>query len=119
MKAPELARLLSTTPAFITQVVGHLVRAGWVRSDPGPSGGYSLSVDLGTLTVLQVVEAVDGEIDDGRCVVEARACGTTSPCVMHLAWSRARAELMHTLGAMALSELPAVDTTGVEDGALA
>ena len=73
MKAPELARLLSTTPAFLPQVVGHLVRAGWVRSDPGPSGGYSLSVDLGTLTVLQVVEAVDGEIDDGRCVVEARA----------------------------------------------
>lgn len=114
VKAPELAELLNTTPAFITQVVGQLVKAGWVRSDPGPSGGYSLSTDLSTLTVLGVVEAVDGEIDNGRCVVEARACGATSPCVMHLAWSRARAELVNTLGAMPLSEVPAIDTTDAE-----
>ena len=46
LKAHELAKALCSTPGFVPQVVGPLVRAGWVRSDPGPSGGYALSVSL-------------------------------------------------------------------------
>ena len=39
-KASVLAEELGTTVSFVPQVLGPLVRAGWVQSDPGPSGGY-------------------------------------------------------------------------------
>ena len=46
-KAGELARRLETTVGFVPQVVAPLVQRGWVRSDPGPRGGYSAATRPG------------------------------------------------------------------------
>ncbi len=103
VKASVLADELGTTVGFVTQVVGPLVKAGWVRSDPGPSGGYVSRVRLDEVSVLEVVEAVDGATDLGRCVVADRPCGVGPPCSLHVAWARARGELVRTLGDTPLS----------------
>jgi Rrf2 family protein len=104
MKASDLATALVTTTGFVPQVVGPLVKAGWVRSDPGPTGGYVLAVDPRTLSVLDVVEAVDGPTDAGRCVVADRPCGRGGECALHGAWARARSDLMATLRSMPVAE---------------
>ena len=103
LKSGDLAELLGTTSGFVPQVMSPLVRAGWVRSVPGPTGGYESVADLDSLTVLSVVEAVDGPTDTGRCVVAERACDAAEPCAMHVAWGRARHELRASLGAMSLA----------------
>lgn len=107
MKSAALAEHLDTTTGFIPQVMAPLVRAGWVASDPGPTGGYRTIVDIDQLDVLRVVEAVDGPTDNGRCVVADRACDAAAPCSMHVAWARARNELMNTLRAMPVSAVVA------------
>ncbi len=103
LKAPDLAEALGTTAGFVPQVIGPLVKAGWVRSDPGPTGGYTSCVDLGDVSVLEVIEAVDGATDGGRCVVADRACDGLKPCSLHVAWTRAREELVGVLGGTSLS----------------
>lgn len=108
VKGRRLAESCGTTPSFLTQAVAPLVKAGWVRSDPGPTGGYRLAVDLSTISVLEVIEAVEGATDDGRCVVADRPCDPAHPCSLHLAWQRARNELEHTLRSTSLDQL----TTG-------
>ena len=107
-KAPALAEALDTTAGFVPQVIGPLVKAGWVRSEPGPTGGYSAAVALADVSVLQVVEAIDGDTDTGRCVVQDRECsssGSNGPCSLHHAWSAARDELMRSLAATSLAEV--------------
>lgn len=101
VKAGDLAVVLDTTPGFVPQVIGPLVKAGWVRSIPGPSGGYVLTDGAAGLSVLTVVEAIDGPTDSGRCVVEDHACGggPDGPCVLHAAWIEARATLTAALAA--------------------
>jgi Rrf2 family transcriptional regulator, iron-sulfur cluster assembly transcription factor len=106
-KSADLADALSTTPGFVPQVMGPLVHAGWVRSVPGPTGGYELLVGLDDLSVLQVVEVIDGPTDTGRCVVADRTCQAMEPCVLHVAWSRARQELCSTLSSIPLSTVAA------------
>lgn len=103
MKSAELAEMLDTTAGFIPQVMSPLVRCGWVTSDPGPTGGYRTTVDVDTLNVLEVVEAVDGPTDTGRCVVMDKPCDGVAPCALHFAWARARDELMTALRSMPLS----------------
>lgn len=103
VKSSVLAEELETTVAFVPQVVGPLVRAGWVRSDPGPTGGYRCTARLGEVSVLQVIEAVDGATDVGRCVVADRACRASEPCALHVAWGRARTELLGVLQATPMS----------------
>src|SRR5262245_6447834 len=73
-KASELAESLDASPGFLSQAMTPLVNRGWVRSDPGPTGGYSAVVDLGDVSVLDVVEAVEGATDVTRCVLEDRTC---------------------------------------------
>ena len=108
VKASELADALETTVAFVPQVVGPLVKAGWVRSDPGPTGGYRAVVALEDVSVLQVIEAVDGATDAGRCVVADRACQAQHPCVLHDAWGRARHELLQVLDATTMASAGSV-----------
>lgn len=107
VKGSVLADELGTTSAFVAQVIGPLVKAGWVRSDPGPSGGYVNCVSLDEVNVLDVIEAVDGVTDTGRCVVADRLCDSDSPCALHVAWTQARGELIKILGGMSLSDVTA------------
>lgn len=105
VKATALAEALDATPGFVPQVMGPLVKAGWVSSEPGPTGGYASSVDLAGVSVLAVIEALDGVTDDGRCVVADRVCNGAAPCPLHAAWAKARNELVGVLGATTLSEV--------------
>jgi Rrf2 family protein len=105
LKADALAASLDTTAGFVPQVVGPLVKRGWVRSEPGPRGGYSAVVALDDVSVLEVIEAVDGPTDGGRCVVADGPCGRAPHCALHDAWARARHELVSHLGAQSMASL--------------
>ena len=99
LKAPELAGSLGSTPGFVAQVVGPLVKAGLVQSTPGPTGGYSLTDAAARASVLNVVEAVDGPTETGQCVARDVPCGAVGTCALHEAWTRARTTLTSVLGA--------------------
>src|SRR5689334_10773782 len=73
-KASRLADEVGTTKGFLTQVMNPLVQQGWVRSDPGPTGGYAADFEPADVSVLAVIEAVEGPVDTGRCVLEDRSC---------------------------------------------
>ena len=112
MKAADLARGLEATPGFVPQVVGPLVKAGWVRSDPGPAGGYALVVRPERVSVLDVVEAVDGPTDTGRCVVADAPCGREGVCALHGAWMRARDELVSSLRRLSVRDVSGLTLAG-------
>ena len=108
VKGPALAELVGSTSGFVSQVLTPLVRAGWVRSDPGPAGGYSLVVDLGEVTVLAVIETIEGPTASGRCVLADRPCDERGTCALHFPWLRARAQLLSQLEAISVAEATAV-----------
>ena len=107
LKAGDLADRLDTTNGFIPQVVGPLVRAGWVVSVPGPNGGYELAVDLADVSVHDVIEAAEGPTHSGRCVVIDRPCDNSRSCLVHDAWAEARAHLVRTLADTSMQDFAA------------
>ncbi len=98
-----LAEAVGTTAPFIAQVMAPLVRAGLATSRPGPGGGYAPTGDPRAVSVLAVIEAVEGPVNPGRCVLVGGPCGPP-PCSLHDAWLSARAALEK-----ALREAPALD----------
>ncbi|HNI34447.1 MAG TPA: Rrf2 family transcriptional regulator [Microthrixaceae bacterium] len=109
-KASVLADAIGTTPGFLSQAMTPLVSAGWVRSEPGPTGGYTALVNTAEISVLDVIETVEGPTDTGRCVLQDRACGADNPCALHRPWSNARAHLLQDLAATPVATL----LTGLE-----
>lgn len=106
LKGPELAEIVGSTPAFVSQVLTPLVRAGWVRSEPGPSGGYYLHDRAGEVSVRSVIEAIEGPTDAGRCVLADRPCDEGGSCALHEPWLRARSQLLEEL-----DRIPAIEST--------
>jgi Rrf2 family protein len=106
VKSTQLADAIGTTPGFLSQAMTPLVARGWVQSEPGPAGGYLLTVDLGAVSVLDVIEAIEGPSDAGRCVLADRPCGESGPCALHEPWQRARTHLLEELSNTSLAQLP-------------
>jgi Rrf2 family protein len=106
-KAADLAEKIGASAGFLAQAMTPLVTRGWVRSEPGPSGGYVAAADLSEVSVLDVIEAVEGPTDTAQCVLEDRACSGGGPCALHQPWSRARSQLLRELDATPLSSLAA------------
>lgn len=103
-KGPQLAAAVQSTSGFVAQVLNPLVRRGWVRSEPGPAGGYSLAVDLGDVSVLDVIEAIEGPTASGRCVLADRPCDDQGTCALHVPWISARDQLLRALDGVTVAD---------------
>lgn len=100
----SLAGWLNTSTNYLPQVMSPLARAGWVRSVPGPGGGYVASESVGDVTVLEVIEAIEGPVRPDRCVLSGAPCPTQDECALHAPWTRARTALLAELGSIPLTE---------------
>ena len=61
----ELARRRDVPAQFLEQLFATLRRAGLLRSQRGVKGGYAFARDPSTITVLEVVELLDGPLGGG------------------------------------------------------
>ena len=101
---PDLAEALDTTHLYLPQVMRPLVQQSWVTSTPGPGGGYELVVGLGSVSVLELIEAMEGRTDSDTCVLKGGTCDTSDPCALHDAWTSARDALLHELSTTSLAD---------------
>ncbi|MFN8037180.1 MAG: Rrf2 family transcriptional regulator [Acidimicrobiia bacterium] len=106
-KARELASSAGIPAGFAAQVLGHLVRAGLVASQAGQSGGYSLTRPADDISLLDVIEALEGPIRTVRCVLRDSACDAGHPCAVHGTWTRAQDALRGSLQQTSLADLVA------------
>lgn len=97
MSGTALAAEIGTTVQFLPQVLAPLIRAGWIDSERGPGGGYRATVSLDSISLLDLIEATEGEVDNGRCVLRDGPCPGTETCPVHMAWMAAREVLVDEL----------------------
>ena len=102
---PDIAVAIGTSTNFLPQIMTPLVRNFWVESTPGRSGGYRLVVPPSEISLLALIEAVEGPTVDGRCVLRGAPCPVQEPCAMHEPWIRARDALLSGLASTPLTEL--------------
>ncbi len=69
----ELARRRDIPVQFLEQLFATLRRAGVLRSQRGVGGGYGFARSPGEVTVLEVVELLDGPVGQGSSGVFAEA----------------------------------------------
>lgn len=67
MPAARLAEYHGVPPAYLAKTLQALAREGIVESTPGRKGGYRLARPPGDITILDVVEAVEGRGSSFRC----------------------------------------------------
>ena len=103
--AAKMAEDIDATRQTMPKLMEPMVKAGWVESTPGPTGGYLLRVDLEEISLLEVIEAVEGPTDDRKCVLNGSECPALEPCAVHEAWIPARNALLERLDATTIAEI--------------
>ena len=98
VSAPEIARRMDVPPRFLPQIMQDLVRAGLVQASPGRGGGYWLTRAPGDVSLLEVIEAVEGDIRRRTCVLRAGACADGRKCGVHDLFASAQDALLERLG---------------------
>lgn len=76
----EIAQRQSVSPAYVGRISQYLVRAGLVRSQRGRLGHLTLARPPEEITMLDVIEAVDGPIRVDLCLLAPEECGRELFC---------------------------------------
>jgi Rrf2 family protein len=90
---------------FLTKVIAHLVRAGLVTTNRGMGGGVSIARSPQEITLLEVLEAVEGPISLNRCLLRGVTCEIEPYCAVHDVWAAIQDHLVEDLRAVSLSYL--------------
>jgi Rrf2 family protein len=94
---------------ILHQVLAEMQRADLVLSQSGPRGGYQLARDPHELTLLEILEAVEGPVSSGECALKGGPCHWGEVCAVHAAWSEAREGLAKALAGHTLAEVTETD----------
>jgi Rrf2 family protein len=101
---------------FLPQIMQDLVRSGLVEATPGRGGGYRLVRAPAEVSLLEVIEAVEGDIRRRTCVLRADACAPNRPCGVHDLFAEAQDALLGRL-AQATVQDAARESTDETDAA--
>jgi Rrf2 family transcriptional regulator, iron-sulfur cluster assembly transcription factor len=93
----DVVRIMKIPNPFLGKIAQQLARAGIIEILQGARGGYRLLIPPEELTLLDVVEAVIGEIFLNDCVLRPNSCQRNGSCSVHRIWEQARDQLRSTL----------------------
>ena len=78
----EVSREEQIPKSFAAKIFQSLVKAGLIRSNRGTGGGFTLAKQPESITVLEVIEAIEGRIAFQRCLIEPAACEHHGGCAL-------------------------------------
>lgn len=93
----HIAEQKEIPPSFLAKIISQLSIAGLIHTSRGARGGVTLARQPGEITVLEVVEAIDGPITLNECTLYPGSCPFGENCPMRPMWCDAQAELVERL----------------------
>ena len=101
--------------SYLEQLFGKLRRREIVESVRGPGGGYLLGREMSALTVSEIIQAVDEQIDATQCGGKEN-CHDDKKCITHDLWASLNRHIFDYLGGVTLQQL--VDTQRAKESGI-
>jgi Rrf2 family protein len=92
---------------FLSKVLQSLSHAGLIDSQRGLNGGFSLAKPAEQITVLDIVEAIEGRLLLNVCLAPGESCGRKSWCPTHAVWAEAQLAMAGVLRRATIASLAA------------
>ena len=105
--AREIAEQYDIPIELLAKVLQRLVRTGLLASTHGTRGGYTLSRPAKSISVADVIQAIDGPLTVTACSTEKIDCEQYSKCSVRDPLWQIRERIVAALGTVTLSEMAA------------
>lgn len=94
----QIAKDQHIPPSFLAKIISQLSIAGLLNTSRGARGGVTLARAPEKITLLEVVEAIDGPIRLNECVHADGMCAFADDCPLVSVWQDAQRDLVGRLG---------------------
>ena len=82
----EISEALDIPPAFLSKILQDLARKGILVSAKGPGGGFELNCSPSETSLYTLVQAVEGPMAEGDCILGLILCADDTKCPIHDTW---------------------------------
>ncbi len=103
----EIATRQSIPIPFLAKIISQLTLAGLVVTFRGAGGGVALARPAAGISLLQVVEALDGPIALNRCLIQPGVCPRREHCPVHDTWQTIQQQIVDALQSTTFDQLAA------------
>lgn len=103
--AKTLATSVGASPPFVGKILQQLVTARLVVSRRGYDGGFQLARPAFSISMLDVVAAVEGPLCLNACLPGGVGCNRRSWCAAHSIWAEAQESLARVLSSTSIDKL--------------
>jgi Rrf2 family protein len=90
ISANEIAESMTIPKSFLAKILQRLTRGAIVRSTQGIAGGFELAKKSSKVSILEVIEAIQGPTAVNICAVDERNCDLSNTCSVHPVWIELR-----------------------------
>ncbi len=107
-EGPQSLQSVATTGVpkqYLEQILGSLRRAGLVSTVRGSQGGYQMAGSPSEVTLLNILDAVEGPIELSECTSDERCCDRSSQCPVRGVWQRVSDSINRELNAITLQSM--------------
>ena len=105
LSAAELAEHSGLEQPTVSKLLKPLAQAGLVASQRGVHGGYRLSRDAAQISLIEIVEAMEGPLGMTECSVHAGYCGIEQSCNVRANWRRINDVVVDALRGVTLAQM--------------
>ncbi len=105
ISSQEICRTQEITPAFLIKVTRPLVRKGILCSTRGVGGGFALARPPDHITLLEIVETIQGPLVFNDCLQSPGTCDRDMNCPVHPVWKQIRRNTENILAGWSLTDL--------------
>lgn len=103
--ASHMARQLGLPPSYLSSIMPLLTRQKLAQAIPGPSGGFSLGKEAGSINLMQVLSITEGPEFTQQCLLGFKACDPASKCPVHDRWQPVKTRIIAFLEKQTLQML--------------
>lgn len=103
----DVAECTGLRKPYLAKIINQLVHHGLVLAKRGYRGGLLLSRPPEEITLLQIVEGIEGDAHVGPCIFGLGECPAHGQCPAHALWGAMGTKIESALKAISLSEVMA------------
>ena len=98
-----IASAQNISAAFISRLAVPLRRSKLIHAERGVGGGLRLAKSPDDITLLDIMEALDGPVSILKCLSQPKTCKKTGNCPAQTMWSDLNLTIKNALASMTLT----------------
>lgn len=101
----EISRSNDIPEKFLRKIISQLSLSGLIQSQRGVGGGIKLGKPASSITPLDIIQAVEGNLALNKCLIDKEFCSSQRWCTVHTLWCQALISLKEILSSKSIAEL--------------